>query len=389
LTNAVLILAAGSGTRAGGAIAKQYQLIAGKPLLRHTLEAFCGHPEVDSVQVVIPPGEEAGFGAVAAELDINRPVAGGATRQDSGRLGLEALAPAPPRNVLIHDAARPFVSASLISAVLAGLKENDGAVPAMPVTETLKRAPQGRIAGTVDRAGLWAAQTPQGFRYGPIREAHRRAAAAGLNHFTDDAAVAEWSGMAVIVVPGEQANIKLTTSEDMQLADRRLSRDRLQRCPDVRVGQGYDVHGFVSGDGVILCGVAIPHHARLSGHSDADAAMHALTDAIYGSIGEGDIGTHFPPSDPRWKGAASSIFLQHAIGLVEARGGFVANADITIICEAPRIAPHIPAMRAHLSAILKLAPDRIAIKATTSEGLGFTGRGEGLAAFATVTVRLP
>jgi 2-C-methyl-D-erythritol 4-phosphate cytidylyltransferase/2-C-methyl-D-erythritol 2,4-cyclodiphosphate synthase len=388
MTNTALILAAGAGSRAGGALAKQYQLIAGKPLLRHTLEAFCRHPAVDAVRVVIAAGDQTRFERVAFELDAT-PVLGGATRQESGRLGLEAFAGAPPRNVLIHDAARPFVSASLIDSVLAGLERHDGAIPAMPVTETLKRAPAGLIAGTVDREGLWSAQTPQGFRYGLIREAHGRAAAAGLAHFTDDAAVAEWAGIEVAVVPGELANIKLTTSDDLRAADQRLTGDRLRRCPDIRVGQGYDVHAYEPGDCVVLCGIAIHHHARLAGHSDADAPMHALTDALLGSIGEGDIGTHFPPSDMQWKNAASAIFLNHAVELVEKRGGFIANADITIICEAPRIAPHISAMRANLSAILKLSPDRVAIKATTSEALGFIGRGEGLAAFAIATVRLP
>ncbi|MGH6873821.1 MAG: 2-C-methyl-D-erythritol 4-phosphate cytidylyltransferase, partial [Aestuariivirgaceae bacterium] len=301
MTNTVLILAAGSGSRAGGELAKQYQLIAGKPLLRHTLEAFCGHPAIDSVQVVISSADEARFKAVASELDLMPPVSGGATRQESGRLGLESLACAPPRNVLIHDAARPFVSAFLIDAVLAGLEHHEGAIPAMPVTETLKRAPSGLIAGTVDREGLWAAQTPQGFRYGLIREAHNHAAAAGLVRFTDDAAVAEWAGIEVAVVPGEQANVKLTTLEDLRAADQRLTRERFQRCPDVRVGQGYDVHAYEPGDGVVLCGISIPHHARLAGHSDADAPMHALTDALLGSIGEGDIGTHFPPSEMQWK----------------------------------------------------------------------------------------
>jgi 2-C-methyl-D-erythritol 4-phosphate cytidylyltransferase/2-C-methyl-D-erythritol 2,4-cyclodiphosphate synthase len=389
MTNTALILAAGSGSRAGGALAKQYQLIAGKPLLRHTLEAFCSHPAISSVHVVISAGDEARFKEVAFELEVMPPVAGGATRQESGRLGLESLAGAPPHNVLIHDAARPFVSASLIDRVLAGLERHDGAIPATPVTETLKRAPAGLIAGTVDREGLWSAQTPQGFRYNLIREAHGRAATAGLAHFTDDAAVAEWAGIAVAVVPGEQANVKLTTSEDLRAADQRLARDRLQRCPDIRVGLGYDVHAYEPGHEVVLCGISIPHYARLAGHSDADAPMHALTDALLGSIGEGDIGTHFPPSDTQWKNAASAIFLRHAVGLIEKRGGFIANADITIICEAPRIAPHIPAMRANLSTILKLSADRVAIKATTSEALGFIGRGEGLAAFAIATVRLP
>jgi 2-C-methyl-D-erythritol 4-phosphate cytidylyltransferase / 2-C-methyl-D-erythritol 2,4-cyclodiphosphate synthase len=389
MINAAIILAAGSGMRAGGAIPKQYQPIAGKPLLRHVLEVFRGHPGIDMVQAVIPSGDEERFREIAGGLDINPPVVGGSTRQQSGRLGLEALAGNPPRNVLIHDAARPFVSQSLISQMLAHLDRHDAVIPAIPVSETLKRAVGGVISGTVEREGLWAAQTPQGFRYEVIRSAHARAAESADRQFTDDAAVAEWAGMKVIVLPGESNNVKLTTAEDMRLAEERIMRGRYRQCPDVRVGQGFDVHAFEPGGHVVLCGVRIPHQMRLKGHSDADAPMHALTDALLGSIGEGDIGTHFPSTDARWKGAASAIFLNHAVDLIEKRGGFIVNADITIICEAPKIAPYVAAMRDTLSKTMKISPDRIAIKATTSEGLGFTGRGDGLVALATATVRLP
>jgi 2-C-methyl-D-erythritol 4-phosphate cytidylyltransferase/2-C-methyl-D-erythritol 2,4-cyclodiphosphate synthase len=389
MTTAAVILAAGSGTRVGGAVPKQYQLLAGKPLLRHTLETFMQHPGIDIVQVVISNGDEERYRMVTGDLDTNPPVVGGVTRQQSGHLGLQALSRRPPVLVLIHDAARPFVSPALITHVLAHLDRHEGAVPAMPITETLKRAPAGIISGTVEREGLWAAQTPQGFRYDLIWKAHARAAAEGHQNFTDDAAVAEWAGMEIIVLPGESSNLKLTTADDMRLAEQRLLRERYRQCSDVRVGQGFDVHAFEPGTHVNLCGIRIAHHARLKGHSDADAPMHALTDAILGSLGESDIGTHFPPSDARWKDAASRIFLDHAVKLVERRGGIIANADITIICESPKIAPHIAAMRQNLCSILKIAPDRLGIKATTSEGLGFAGRGEGLAAFATATIRLP
>jgi 2-C-methyl-D-erythritol 4-phosphate cytidylyltransferase/2-C-methyl-D-erythritol 2,4-cyclodiphosphate synthase len=259
----------------------------------------------------------------------------------------------------------------------------------MPITETLKRAPAGIITDTVERMGLWAAQTPQGFRYELICKAHSRAASEGRQDFTDDAAVAEWAGMEVIVLPGDSGNVKLTTADDMRRAEERLMHDRYLQCPDVRVGLGFDVHAFEPGDRVILCGIPIAHSARLKGHSDADAPMHALTDAILGGLGEGDIGTHFPPSDARWKNAASQIFLKHAVELLDRRGGFVAHADVSIICESPKIASHIPPMRNNICGILKISPDRLGIKATTSEGLGFTGRSEGLAAFAVVTIRLP
>jgi 2-C-methyl-D-erythritol 4-phosphate cytidylyltransferase/2-C-methyl-D-erythritol 2,4-cyclodiphosphate synthase len=390
MINAAIILAAGSGTRAGGRLPKQYQSLAGKALLRHTIEAFCEHPGISLVQVVIAKGDEEQYNTAVMGLDgIEAPVVGGASRQESGFFGIETLAKRAPRNVLIHDAARPFVSSKLIDHVLAALDRHEAVVPALPVRDTLKRATGAVIAGTVDREGLWAAQTPQGFRYDLIRNAHARARQANCNDFTDDASIAEWAGAEVIVLFGEEANVKLTTAENMKQAEEWLIGDPYRRCPDVRVGQGFDVHPFEPGEQVVLCGVSIPHRARLRGHSDADAAMHALTDALLGSIGEDDIGAHFPPSDARWKNVSSAIFLTHVVELITKRGGFIASADITIVCEAPKIAPHIGAMRETLSRLMKVSPDRIAIKATTSEGLGFTGRGEGLAAFATTTVRLP
>jgi len=389
MTIAALVLAAGSGSRAGGAVPKQYQDLGGRPVLRHVLKAFAVDPRVDRIQVVISETDRERYATAVAELDIEPAVTGGATRQESGRIGLEALSRSPPRNVLIHDAARPFVSHALIGRVIDALDAYEGVVPALPVTDTLKRAPDGVIAETVSREGLWTAQTPQGFRYDLIRAAHASAAESGLTHFTDDAAIAEWAGMKVAVVHGERDNLKLTTASDLTSAEERYAGNIYHNCPDVRVGQGFDVHAFEAGDHVVLCGIRIPHGKGLKGHSDADAAMHALTDALLGSIGEADIGTHFPPSDMRWRKAESSLFLRHAARLIEDRRGFIAHVDLTIVCEAPKIAPHVPAMRRNLAGLLRISADRIAIKATTSERLGFTGRGEGLMALATATVRLP
>jgi 2-C-methyl-D-erythritol 4-phosphate cytidylyltransferase/2-C-methyl-D-erythritol 2,4-cyclodiphosphate synthase len=273
--------------------------------------------------------------------------------------------------------------------VIASLDRHAAAIPALPVTDTLKRAKAGLVSATVDRAGLWAVQTPQGFRYDMIAEAHRRAAESGTTDFTDDAAIAEWAGMDVALMAGDPDNRKITSADDLKQADLRLRAQAALALGDVRVGQGFDVHSFAPGDRVTLCGIAIPHAKKLSGHSDADAALHALTDAILGTIGAGDIGQHFPPSDPQWRGADSSVFLRKALELLAERGGAVANADLTIVCEAPRIGPHVVAMRQRLSELLAIAIDRVSVKATTSEKMGFTGRGEGLAAFATVTVRLP
>jgi 2-C-methyl-D-erythritol 4-phosphate cytidylyltransferase/2-C-methyl-D-erythritol 2,4-cyclodiphosphate synthase len=383
-----LIVAAGSGERFGGEKPKQYLSLAGRPLLRHAVEAFLGHPAVTAVQVVYQPAHRSLYDEATAGLVLPEPVPGGATRQDSGRLGLERLAcwpGGPPARVLIHDAARPLVGAGTISRVLAALDQAPAAIAAVPVIDTLKRAEGGRTAGTVDRAGLWQAQTPQGFHFQTILEAHRRLAGAGL---TDDAAVAEAAGLSVALVPGSPDNLKVTTPDDLDRAHRLLGTPSAGFA-DVRTGLGFDVHRFAAGDGVMLCGVPVPHSHRLEGHSDADVALHALTDAILGAIGAGDIGSHFPPSDLRWRGADSAVFLGHAVALVRARGGIIGHVDLTLICERPKIGPHRAAMVTRLAGLLGIAEDRVSVKATTTERLGFTGREEGIAAQAVATIVLP
>jgi 2-C-methyl-D-erythritol 4-phosphate cytidylyltransferase / 2-C-methyl-D-erythritol 2,4-cyclodiphosphate synthase len=393
MTAAAVIVAAGAGLRAGGERPKQYQLVGGKPVLRHTVEAFLRHPGIGLVQVVIGQDHVALYEAALGDLPLPRPVIGGETRQHSVARGLDALRASPPDLVLIHDGARPFVSASIISHVIAHLDRHPAVVPALPITDTVKRADGNLVTATVDRTGLWAVQTPQGFRFEAIAWAHKevngRAGQAAGRQFSDDASIAEWAGIEVALIAGSPDNVKVTSAEDIAAADQRMRREALLALGDIRVGQGFDVHAFVPGDHVTLCGVRIAHDRRLSGHSDADAPLHALTDALLGAIAEGDIGVHFPPSDPQWRGADSAIFLRHAAKLIGERGGIIANADLTIVCEAPRIAPHVAAMRQRLSDILGLVPERIAIKATTSEAMGFTGRGEGLVAMATATVRLP
>jgi 2-C-methyl-D-erythritol 4-phosphate cytidylyltransferase / 2-C-methyl-D-erythritol 2,4-cyclodiphosphate synthase len=389
MTVAAVIVAGGSGLRAGGEKPKQYQLIGGKPMIWWTLNCFASHPEVDHVQAVIGAEHLEMFTESTAGLDIDAPVTGGATRQDSCRLGLEAVARFRPEKVLIHDAARPFASPELISNVIAWLDRHRAVLPGLPVAETLKRAPGGIVTETVDRTSVWSAQTPQGFVFEAILAAHRDATAAGIDTLTDDAAVAERAGIPIAMMPGALENRKVTTADDVAQADRILRNRTLALLPDIRMGQGFDIHSFEPGTAVTLCGVVIPFDRKLNGHSDADVAMHALTDAILGSIGEGDIGTHFPPSDPQWKGAPSAIFLRRAVELLHARGGIIANVDVTILAEAPRISPHLAAMKAALAPLLHIAPDRVAIKATTMEKLGAIGRSEGIAALATATVRLP
>jgi 2-C-methyl-D-erythritol 4-phosphate cytidylyltransferase/2-C-methyl-D-erythritol 2,4-cyclodiphosphate synthase len=390
---AVVVVAAGSGSRIGdpSGLPKQYRAIGGEPVLRRTLGAFLGHAAVGPVVVVIGRDHRAAYDAAVGGLDgLAEPVTGGADRQASVRLGLEALAETRPDFVLIHDAARPFVSAALIDRCVAALRTADAILAAVPVVDTLKRADAaGRVVATTPRDGLFAAQTPQGFRFDAILAAHRAAAAAGVAGLTDDAAVAEWAGMQVAVVPGESANMKITTGEDLAAADRRLAQEAYLALGDVRVGTGYDVHRFTEGDAVVLGGVRIPHSHKLDGHSDADVALHALTDAILGTIGEGDIGALFPPSDAQWRGADSAIFLKEAARRVAARGGVVAHADVNLIAEAPKIGPHREAMRARIAAILGIDRDRVGVKATTNEKMGFVGRREGIAAIATATVRLP
>ncbi|HEX2113741.1 MAG TPA: bifunctional 2-C-methyl-D-erythritol 4-phosphate cytidylyltransferase/2-C-methyl-D-erythritol 2,4-cyclodiphosphate synthase, partial [Alphaproteobacteria bacterium] len=366
-----LVVAAGRGTRAGGALPKQYRDLGGRAVLRWSLERFRRHPRVGAVRAVIHPDDRALYDAAAAGLDLLPPVHGGATRQDSVRLGLESLASLRPQTVLIHDAARPFFDDATIDRTIDALAQSPGAIVAVPVTDTIKRGKNGRIGGTVDRAGLWRAQTPQGFRFDAILAAHRAALGAELS---DDAAVAERAGLPVALVPGSEMNTKLTSEDDLRRAALLAG-----VVTETRVGSGFDVHAFGPGDHVWLCGIKIPHSEALVGHSDADVALHALTDAILGAIGAADIGAHFPPSDPRWRGAASDKFLAHAVSLLTARGGTVVHADVTIICERPKIGPHRAAMIERLAAILGVDNSRCSVKATTTEGLGFTGRGEGIA----------
>jgi 2-C-methyl-D-erythritol 4-phosphate cytidylyltransferase / 2-C-methyl-D-erythritol 2,4-cyclodiphosphate synthase len=389
MTVAAVIVAGGSGLRAGGEKPKQYQLIGGRPVIWWTCRAFFDHAGVDHVQAVIGEGHEKMFAEATDGLPLPLPVIGGSTRQESCRIGVAAVERLKPGKVLIHDAARPFVSAGLIDDVISWLDRFPAVVPGMPVAETLKFAPGGMVSRTVDRASIWAAQTPQGFAYGLIRDAYAKAEAERTQGLTDDASVAEHAGIAISMIPGRHENRKLTTAEDMDIANRDMTARQLANLPDIRVGQGIDIHPFEDGDAVTLCGVAIPYSQRLKGHSDADAAMHALTDAILGTIGEGDIGTHFPPSDPKWKGAPSRVFLEKAMELLAEKQGLIANADITILAEAPKIAPHVAAMKDFLAPILHVDPSRIAIKATTMEKLGAIGRKEGILATATVTVRLP
>lgn len=383
-TSAALIVAAGRGERFGGQRPKQYHMLAGKPILRWTVQAFLNHPGIDAVQVVHRPEHQAIYDEAVAGLDLPPPVPGGASRQDSVRLGLERLAAAgfPPDRVLIHDAARPLVDAATIQSVIDALDDAPGAIAAVPVIDTLKRGQAGLSAGTVDREGLWRAQTPQGFRFAEILAAHRAQAGREL---TDDAAVAESAGLAVRLVPGNQDNIKVTTQDDLARAERLAAFS----LPDIRTGQGFDVHRFCPGDHVTLCGIRVPHDQGLEGHSDADVGLHALTDAILGALCAGDIGSHFPPSDPQWRGADSGLFLRHAAGLVRERGGLVAHADVTLVCERPKVGPHRAAMAERIAHLLDCPPGRISVKATTTERLGFTGRGEGIAALAVCTLRLP
>ena len=379
-----LILAGGSGTRLGADVPKQYLDLGGRAVLRRSIGAFRNHPAVSAVRVVIGSGDRALYDRAVEGLDLPPPAEGGATRQESGLRGLESLAEFAPDLVLIHDAARPFVDAATIDRVIAALDTHPAALPGVPVADTLKKAEGSPhlVGDTVDRASLWRAQTPQGFRYADILAAHR--AAAG-NNLTDDAAVAQQAGLAVAMVLGSEDNYKITTRDDLERAARHLG----GHMSEFRTGSGFDVHAFGTGTHVTLCGVDVPHDRGLEGHSDADVAMHALTDAILGAIAEGDIGSHFPPSEAKWKGAPSRVFLEHAAKLVAARGGAISNVDVSIICEVPKVGPHRDAMRASLAGILGIDVGRVAVKATTTEQLGFTGRREGIAAQATATVRLP
>jgi 2-C-methyl-D-erythritol 4-phosphate cytidylyltransferase/2-C-methyl-D-erythritol 2,4-cyclodiphosphate synthase len=387
-----VIVAAGRGERAGQSVEgpKQYRRIGGEAVLAHTMRAFLDCPSIDHVVAVIHKEDEALF-ALALGDQISRVTAviGGPTRQESTRLGLLALKDKSPDHVLIHDGVRPFISVDLLERVIFNLTPHIGVLPVLAVSDTLKSAgSDAMVSTTVPRAGLYAAQTPQAFPYLPILSAHDAAFAAGRSDFTDDSAIAEWHGLPVRIVEGSVDNTKLTWAKDIEMADERLSQKQ-PLFPDVRTGNGYDVHSFEPGNGVMLAGVFIEHDRKLSGHSDADVALHALTDALLATRGAGDIGTHFPPSDPQWKGAASQIFVEHAVKIVKDAGGRIANADITLICEAPKVGPHREAMTAALSKMLGISTDRISVKATTNEKLGFIGRKEGIAAIATASVIYP
>jgi len=389
---AAVIVGAGRGARAsrGGRLPKQYVSLNGVTVFRRTLDVFVASRCAGLVQAVIHADDGEAFSAAAAGLGsaVLSPVTGGATRQASVLAGLRALVPHRPDLVLVHDAARPFVDADVIDRVVLALSGYDGVVPGLALADTLKSVgPDGVVARTIPRDGLWRAQTPQGFRFGALLAAHTAAECRGRDDFTDDAALAEDAGLTVGVVEGSARNRKLTTAEDLDVAEDELS--RAERWPDVRTGTGFDVHRFAAGDHVWLGGVRIAHTHRLDGHSDADVVLHALTDALLGAIGDGDIGQHFPPSDPQWKGAASRIFLEDAVRRVGARGGRISNVDMTVLCEAPRIGPHRDAMRETIAGLLGIAIDRVGVKATTTEQLGFTGRREGIAAMATATVLLP
>ena len=376
-----IVVAGGRGTRLGGSVPKQYRPLGGRALIRLSLETLSRHPGIDGVRAVIHPDDLSHYDEAAAGLELLPPCFGGKERQESVRLGLESLAELAPERVLIHDAARPFVDGATIAAVIAALDDGPGAIAALPLADSLKRGKEGRIEASVERAGLWRAQTPQGFHFAAILAAHRAAAGAALS---DDAAVAERAGLAVKLVPASEENFKVTTEDDFRRAERLLGGGGEQR-----IATGFDVHRFGPGDKVMLCGLAIPHSQGLVGHSDADVALHALTDALLGTIGAGDIGQHFPPSDPKWKAAPSERFLRHAAALVAARGGEIVNVDVTIICERPKIGPHRAALAQHLASLLGIAAERASVKATTTDGLGFTGRGEGIACQAVAAVRLP
>jgi len=384
-TAAVLIVAAGRGERAGGERPKQYTRIAGKAVLAHAIDACLNHPAVEDVHVVIGAGQEALYEEAIGDRRLPPPLIGGATRQESVRIGLEALHHFPPAAVLVHDAARPFLPPAVIDRLISALAAAEGAVPALPVVDTLAhdRTEQGEdgLGAVVPRDGLVRVQTPQAFRFGAIVAAHRAHASANA---TDDAQLLRADGFRVATVAGDPLLEKLTYAEDFARAEARIA-----AMMTTRTGLGFDVHAFGTGDRVWLAGIEIPFDRALSGHSDADVALHALTDALLGAIGDGDIGSHFPPSDPQWKGADSARFLIHARDLVTARGGIIDHVDVTIICEAPKVAPHREAMRARVAEMLAIDIGRVSVKATTTERLGFTGRGEGIAAQSVATVRLP
>lgn len=382
-----LVLAGGRGTRAGGGgVPKQYRDIGGAPMLRRTLAGFVEHPDIGAVRAVIHPDDTGLYQESTRGLDLLEPVFGSDSRQGSSYNGLLSIEKLNPALVLIQDAARPFTDGATVRRIIDSLEESPAAIAAVPVIDTIKRGDaQDRVSGTVERAGLWRAQTPQGFRYKAILDAHTAVKDQAL---TDDAGVAEAAGMPVQLVMGHENNIKVTTEEDFMRAETILRETAGGATAETRLGTGFDVHRFEPGDHVTICGVAIPHSARLKGHSDADVGLHAITDAIFGALAEGDIGDHFPPSDPQWKSADSAIFLAKAAERVRARQGVITSLDVTIICERPKIGPHRAAMRQRIAEICEIDPGRVSVKATTTEGLGFTGRAEGIAAQAAAAIRL-
>ena len=379
MTTAAIIVAAGRGTRAGGDQPKQWRMLAGRRVIDWTVALFHGQAGIDMTLVVLHPDD----------LDLYVPppgvrvTTGGASRDASVRCGLDALEGEGVTRVLIHDVARPCTPLAVIAAVLDALDKAPAAAPGLPVTDALWRADTGHVTGVQARDGLYRAQTPQGFDFDALLNAHR--AHPGLA--ADDVEVVRAAGIGVVITPGHEDNLKITTPEDFARAERILTQH--PSAMDIRLGNGYDVHRFGPGDHVMLCGVAVPHGRGLVGHSDADVGMHAVTDAIYGALAMGDIGRHFPPSDPQWKGAASHIFLRHAVQLAQENGFQISNVDCTLVCEHPKIGPHAAAMQAEMAAIMGLSADRVSVKATTSERLGFTGREEGIAALATATLVKP
>jgi 2-C-methyl-D-erythritol 4-phosphate cytidylyltransferase / 2-C-methyl-D-erythritol 2,4-cyclodiphosphate synthase len=383
---AAILVAAGRGLRAGAGGPKQYRSIGGQAVIFRAMEPFCRHPQISTVQPVLNPDDLSIFNDAVKGLEYAPPAKGGATRQVSVHAGLEALASQSPDVVLIHDAARPFVSAALISRAIKAASATGAAIPAIPVADTIKLVDAGgNVEATPERARLRVAQTPQVFRFDAILDAHRRAAREGRSDFTDDAALAEWAGLRVSTFDGDVENMKLTTPEDFVREEARLA----SQLGDIRTGTGYDVHAFGDGDHLMICGVRVPHHRGFLAHSDGDVGLHALVDAILGALADGDIGSHFPPSDIKWKGAASDKFLKYAVDRVAARGGRLASLEVTLICERPKIGPLRDTMRRRIAEIAGLDISRVAVKATTSERLGFTGREEGIAATASATIRLP
>ena len=374
-----LIVAAGRGHRFGGEMPKQYTQLYGAPVLRHTVMAFLCQQKIDHVRVVIHPDDMGLYEAATEGLGLKAPIFGGEERQDSVRLGLQQIADDAPDFVLIHDGARPYISADVISRVLDALGFATGAIPTLPLTDTIKRVIDGKIVATEDRFELWRAQTPQGFRYSDILNAHLKLTGQSL---TDDAAICEAVGLTVVRVDGDDKNVKITTLSDIQASDNG------EIFKETRSGIGFDVHRFADGDHVVLCGVKIAHTHSLEGHSDADVALHALTDALLGAVGEDDIGHFFPPSDEQWRGVASDQFVSHAVKLIDSKGGRIVNVDITMMCEAPKVGPYRLLMRERVATILKISPSRVNVKATTTEKLGFTGRGEGIAAQAIANVEI-